>query len=204
MRTLDAGLSEARKPRARRVEPMVEAFRLLLVTGQRRGEVLSMRWADVTEETDGAWWSIPPDRHKGGREHRVPLTAPAVESLKRLHTIAGAEEYLFPAPREKAKVPFVSNPQKAAARLWKSSKVKGATVHDLRRSGATYMVRLGVPRLVVSKILGHADSDVTARYDKHAYDREKRAALQKWADELQRIATAKRKRAEAKVLPWVG
>ena len=79
-----------------------------------------------------------------------------------------------------------------------------AHVHDLRRTGATYMVRLGVPRLVVGRVLGHADSDVTGRYDVHAYDREKRAALRKWADELQRIATAKPKKAESKVLPWIG
>jgi integrase len=203
MRALDSGLSEATKPRPGAVAPMAEAFRLVLITAQRRGEVLSMRWANITEEKDGTWWTIPPERSKGGRAHRVPLTAPAVESLKRLHTIAGAEEYLFPAPREKAKAPFVTNPQKAAARLWKSSKVKGATVHDMRRTAATYMVRLAVPRLVVGRILGHSDSDVTGRYDVHAYDREKRAALQRWAAELQRIATAKaRKAAERRVLPW--
>jgi hypothetical protein len=61
-----------------------------------------------------------------------------------------------------------------------------------------------VPRLHVARVLGHADVDVTGRYDVHAYDREKRAALQKWADELQRIAAAKTKKAENKVLPWVG
>ncbi len=64
------------------------------------------------------------------------------------------------------------------------------------------MVRLGVPRLVVGKVLGHADTDVTGRYDKHAYDREKRAALAKWADELQRILTDKDEATPARVLPW--
>jgi integrase len=187
----------------------------MLYTGQRRGEVLSMRWADVTEEKDGAWWTIPAERHKGGRDHRVPLTAPAVASLKRLHSIAEGQ-WVFPTPKgnvkpgrkakgtTKAQAPHVTNPQKAAARLWEKSKVKGATLHDLRRTAATYMVRLGVPRLVVGKVLGHADSDVTGRYDKHAYDREKRGALEKWAEELQRIATATPKQTESKVLPWVG
>ena len=89
--------------------------------------------------------------------------------------------------------------------MWEAVGLKGsAHLHDLRRSAATYMVRLGVPRLVVARVLGHADSDVTGRYDVHAYDREKRAALRKWAEELQRIATAKPKKAENKVLPWVG
>ena len=85
------------------VGSLTEAFRLMLLTGQRRGEVLSMRWADVTEEKDGAWWTIPAERHKGGRDHRVPLTAPAVESFKRLHSIAGGETWVFPTPKGNVK-----------------------------------------------------------------------------------------------------
>jgi integrase len=148
---------------------------------------------------------------RGGRSRRhgtragaiiAPLTAPAIESLRRLHTITGSYAWLFPEPKANAKLPFVGNPQKAAKRLWNAAGVSGATVHDLRRSCATYIVRLGVPRLVVGKVLGHADTDVTGRYDKHAYDREKRAALGKWADELQRIVETADNTAPAKVLPW--
>jgi len=183
---------------------MGEAFRLMLVTGQRRGEVLSMRWADVTEEKGGSvWWTIPAERHKGGREHRVPLTAPAVESLKRLHALTGSGPWVFPSPRAKAKVPFVGNPQKAADRLWKATGLKGsAHVHDLRRTASTYMARLGVSRMVIGRVLGHADSDVTGRYDRHGYDAEKRAALTKWADELERVISERTEAEPAKVLPW--
>jgi integrase len=206
MKALDAGVGS-----------LTEAFRLMLYTGQRRGEVLSMRWQDVTEEKGGAWWTVPAERAKGGRDHRVPLTAPAVEALKRLHANAGDEAWLFPTPKgnvkpgrkpkgtTRAQAPFVTNPQKAAAKLWEACGLKGsAHVHDLRRTAATYMVRLGVSRLVVARVLGHSDSDVTGRYDVHAYDREKRGALQKWADELARIAASKGKKRAAKVLPWVG
>jgi integrase len=184
------------------VGPLTEAFRLMLVTRQRRGEVLSMRWADITEEADGAWWTIPAERHKRGREHRVPLTRPAVEALTRLHELT-ASEWLFPSPKRTAAVPFVGNPQKAATRLWRRAGVEGAHVHDLRRTAATYMVRLGVPRLVVGRVLGHADADVTGRYDTHAYDREKRAALVKWADELARLVADEQGPVENRVLPWV-
>jgi hypothetical protein len=55
---------------------------------------------------------------------------------------------------------------------------------------------------MVAKILGHADSDVTGRYDAHAYDREKRAGLERWADELLRVVTAEEEARAAKVLPW--
>jgi len=183
---------------------MGEAFRLMLVTAQRRGEVLSLRWADVTEEQDGAWWTIPAERHKGGRPHRVPLTGLAIEALKRLNSLTGSGEWAFPSPKPTGAAPFVSNPQKAAGRLWGAVGLKGsAHVHDFRRSAATYMVRLGVPRLVVARVLGHADSDVTGRYDVHAYDREKRRALTKWAAELHRTVTEAASPAPAgKVLPW--
>jgi integrase len=181
-----------------------EAFRLLLLTAQRRGEVLSMRWSDVTEEADGAWWTIPPERAKGGRAQRVPLTAPAVEALARQHSVTGDGDYVFPGPRGAAgKVAWCANPQKAAARLWRACGLKGdAHIHDLRRTAATGMARLGVARLTISKVLGHADRDVTGRYDVHAYDREKRVALSKWGDELERIVRSAQEPARAKVLPW--
>jgi integrase len=200
-KALDGGLTVG--PREGQVDAMAEAFRLMLLTAQRRGEVLSMAWSHVTDEAGGVWWTIPADRHKGGREHRVPLTAPAVESLKRLHGITGAGAWCFPSPKPTSKAPFVSNPQKAATRLWRAVGLKGsAHVHDLRRTAATFMVRLGVPRLVVGKVLGHADADVTGRYDSHAYDREKRAALTKWAEELVRIASEKDEGSKGQVLPW--
>lgn len=208
LRAVLAALAETKKDAAGterpKLGPLTEAFRLLLFTGQRRGEVLSMRWSDVTEENGSAWWTIPADRHKGGRDHRVPLTKPAVEALKRLHLVTGSGTWVFPAPKENAKVPYVANPQKAAGRLWTAAGLKGsAHVHDLRRTVATNLARLGVARLVIGRVLGHADADVTGRYDAHAYDREKRAALAKWAAELERIASAKDdSKLEKKVLPW--
>ena len=118
MKALDGGVGS-----------LTEAFRLMLFTGQRRGEVLSMRWDDVGGE--GRRVVDDPGRApQGGRDHRVPLTAPAVEALKRLHSIAGGETWVFPTPKgnvkagpeaegtTKAAGPHVTNPQKAAAKLW--------------------------------------------------------------------------------------
>jgi integrase len=58
------------------------------------------------------------------------------------------------------------------------------TPHDLRRTAASYMTSLGIPRLVVSKILNHAEYGVTAVYDRHSYDEDKRAALATWGQHL--------------------
>ena len=65
--------------------------------------------------------------------------------------------------------------------------VKPFTSHDLRRTAATNLAALGTPRIVVAKILNHVDQQVTAVYDRHAYDQEKRAALQAWSDRIDRI-----------------
>jgi integrase len=62
-------------------------------------------------------------------------------------------------------------------------------LHDLRRTCATYLARCGVDRIVISKILNHAENEVTAIYDRHRYDREKRAALDSWSERLTGIVT---------------
>ena len=66
-------------------------------------------------------------------------------------------------------------------------KVEGWTPHDLRRTAASEMTSMGIPRLVVSKILNHAETGSTAVYDRHSYDKEKRQALSAWARKLDAI-----------------
>jgi integrase len=72
--------------------------------------------------------------------------------------------------------------------------IKGASgldfrFHDLRRTAASLMVGSGIPRLVVSKILNHVEQGVTAIYDRHSYDTEKRGALFRWDARLREIVT---------------
>jgi integrase len=62
--------------------------------------------------------------------------------------------------------------------------------HDLRRTAASHMTGLGIPRLVVSKILNHAEQAVTAVYDRHSYDPEKPDALSRWDRRLAEIVEA--------------
>jgi integrase len=71
--------------------------------------------------------------------------------------------------------------------------------HDLRRTAASLMVGAGVPRLVVSKILNHVETGVTAVYDRHSYDQEKRAALDFWG---QRVEANNANKRDAKVLTF--
>lgn len=159
---------------------MAASFKLRLLTAQRGVEVLTMRWSDV----DGDWWTIPGDVAKNGFSHRVPLSEPAQAILAELRDAADGSRWVFPSPKVAGK-PIV-NVQKAADRLVELAGVEFVP-HDLRRTAASHMTSMGVPRLVVSKILNHVERGVTAVYDRHSYDEEKREALARWGDRLQQI-----------------
>jgi integrase len=75
-----------------------------------------------------------------------------------------------------------------------------ATPHDLRRTAASHMTSIGISRLVVSKILNHAEPGITAVYDRYSYDAEKRAALAAWGARLEGIIGTQRAPA-AEVVP---
>ena len=158
------------------------AFRLRLVTAQRGGEVFDMGWADI--DLDNRWWTIPGSATKNGLPHRVPLSRLAVEILIALRNAtpkaAPASPYVLAGARGTRQRSEVS------ARLG----LRDFRGHDLRRTAASRMASAGVQRLVVGKILNHVDRGVTAVYDRHAYDAEKRAALDAWSRDLSRILTA--------------
>jgi integrase len=97
--------------------------------------------------------------------------------------------YAFGMSRDSVDHDPRSEVQKAAGRIARRAEVD-FTPHDLRRTAAISMASLGVDRLVIQKILNHVESGVTAIYDRHSYDAEKREALEQWAEELQAILQA--------------
>ena len=162
-------------------------FRLRLLTGQRGGEVLGATWAEMDLQT--GWWTIPAERSKNGLAHRVPLSPSAVRVLKSLSSLTGDSQWVFPSPKKEDA--SIAHAQKAIERVVERSGVDFRG-HDLRRTAASLMVGGGVPRLVVSKILNHVETGVTAVYDRHSYDLEKRAALVFWGKRLEAILSNKR------------
>ena len=158
-------------------------FKLRLLTAQRGGEIEAMRWRDVDLENRS--WTIPAEAAKNGLAHFVPLSGPAIDLLRELRALSPESEWVFPSP--KRSVSHVENVQKAASRVRAESGVADFVLHDLRRTAATYMTSIGVPRLVVAKILNHVEQGVTQVYDRHSYDVEKRQALDLWASRLTEI-----------------
>jgi integrase len=150
-----------------------------LVTGQRRGEVVNAR---KTEFEDG-WWTIPAERAKNGRDHRVPLSPLARSLQKEIVERSGESPWLFPGRGEG---PLAAN--YVTARLWDrigNFDIAKFTTHDLRRTAASHMTALGHSQFNVGKVLNHSESSITAIYDRYAYDKEKRAALNAWSRKLE-------------------
>jgi integrase len=164
--------------------PMAAFFKLRLLTAQRGGEVAAMRWADI--DVDAGWWTIPAGQSKNKLAHRVPLAAPAATIVAGLLASAHKDAAcVFQAHQRRAGAGARGKRQQAiAAATFGVDDFRG---HDLRRTAASIMAAGGVPRLTIKKILNHVERDITAVYDRHSYDPEKRAALDWWAVKLMAI-----------------
>ena len=169
-------------------------FQLLQLTAQRRSEVGGMRWRDV--DLDSSFWSIPGDETKSGRGHDVPLSPEAVALLRSLPRFQGP--FVFSASGgektfagfSKAKKRLETRARQLDAELGGDTRepiLQGWRLHDVRRTAATGMARIGVPAHLIGRILNHAQPGVTAIYDRHSYLPEKRDALDRWARHLMRL-----------------
>jgi integrase len=171
-------------------ETMGAFYKLRLVTAQRGGEVATMKWSDV--DLKNAWWTIPSTSSKNRLSHRVPLNAGALAILKRLRAQAGEILAAREARNDTKSHPIIYVLDGARGkRQWAHAAAKFSVPdfkgHDLRRTAASYMASSGVPRLTIAKILNHVERGVTAVYDRHSYDLEKRAALDGWWRQLRAI-----------------
>jgi integrase len=164
-------------------------LKLILVTAQRPGEVVAARFDQLADKA--ATWTIPAEIAKNGREHIVPLSPVALDLVSQLRELAGDEPYLLPARDARALSRALRLHLDDNGRLFGLAPF---TPHDLRRTAASHMTSIGVPRLHVSKVLNHTDNETTAIYDRHAYLEEKRHALQVWSDELQAIVAGRKRK----------
>lgn len=150
--------------------------KVLLLTGQRRGEVAGMRRSEIA--LDGVW-TIPAARYKTKRAHTVPLSSAALAVIE----AQPKGDVVFASA---VGTPFNAHdtPKKA---LDRASGVTGWTLHDLRRTAKTLMQRAGVRPDISERVLGHALGAIEGTYDRHSYLDEKREALEKLAAMVERI-----------------
>lgn len=135
-------------------EQTVLAIKLLLVTGQRRGELISAKWEHIDWET--LIWTIPIS--KNGKPNKVPLSPLAERLFRELHLLAMGSPWCFPGKNdehltEKSVTRAVARKQDCF--LVNGNRIPHWTPHDLRRTATTQMQALGVLPHVLELTLNH-------------------------------------------------
>jgi len=153
------------------------ALALVLATGQRLGEVLALEPREI-DRVDQLWL-MPAAKAKNGHAHTVPLTEWATGLIFEARSLWPGSQYVIPVSADTVRTHMHATV--AAA------EIDRATPHDLRRTVATWLGRLGYNRTVQDKVLNHVDQSVGAIYDRYAYLDEKRAALEAWAERFRQI-----------------
>ncbi|MBX3537666.1 MAG: tyrosine-type recombinase/integrase [Chelatococcus sp.] len=183
--------------------PFGPLTKLLLLTGQRRDEVAEMRRSEL--DLEKGVWIIPRERVKNDRAHEVPLAKSAIALIEGLPKVKSKEGYVFTTTgdtpvggfsRAKSRIDdaIIKSLEKvAAANGTDPSEVKPLdrwTLHDLRRTMASGMARLGVNLPVIEKVLNHTSGSfagVVGIYNRHSFNEEKRHALDAWAAFVDRL-----------------
>lgn len=161
--------------------------KVLLLTGQRLNEV-----AQITEgEVRADLWHLSADRTKNGRAHDVPLSQPVRDVLAGVERIAGRPGFIFTTTGNspvsgffKARAALAGAMEQIAAKeRGEPVEIPRWTFHDLRRTAATGMARLGIPVRITEAVLNHISGTgggIVAVYQRHDYADEKRQALEAW------------------------
>jgi len=165
------------------------ALRLMILTGCRRNEASAMTWDEIDEKR--RLWRLPASRSKNHREHEVPLSSQAWAILDALPQINGSE-FVFTTD---GRTPIIGW-AKAKARISAKAGLDATSwrLHDLRRTAASGMQRLGVSVPVVEKALNHQGGvfrGIVSTYQTHDYADEIRVAFQKWGDHVERLISGK-------------
>ena len=166
--------------------PFGALFRVLLLTGQRRDEVANLRWSEL--DLDTGLWTLPRERAKNDQVHTVPLSAPVLAILRGLPRVG---DFVFST---NGRTP-VAGFSKAKDRIDRVMAGTGPALphwvlHDLRRTAASGMARLGITLPAIEKVLNHTSGSfggIVGVYQRHSFADEKRHALDAFAAFVERL-----------------
>jgi integrase len=166
--------------------------RLLLLTGQRRDEVGRMRWSEIEDDL----WRLAGERTKNARAHAVPLSGAARDVLASLPRIAWSD-YVFTTTGRTPSRNYARGKAGLDALMRAVAEEEGMPapepwrLHDLRRTVASGMARLGINLPVIEKVLNHASGSfagIVGVYQRYSFADEKRQALEAWAQHILDLA----------------
>jgi integrase len=163
--------------------------RLLILTGQRRQEIAAMTWGELS--SDLSVLTLPSTRTKNHAVHRVPLSRQAREVIGTRPDSVDAKQLVFPG-RDGDNV--LNGWGTCKKRLDKKCGFTDWTLHDLRRTVATNLQKLGVRLEVTEAVLNHVSGSrkgIIGVYQKYTWDVEKVDALQRWGDRVEAIVSGR-------------
>ncbi len=164
---------------------MIRCLQFAMLVGCRISEASGM----MSNEIDGDWWTIPAERFKGKRPHRVYLT----ETAKKL--IAGPGPLVFPSKRTGR--PFETSSFSSWLTKNKHFGLEKFSCHDFRRTIGSGLAELRFSQDTIAATIGHKLQGVTAEhYIRHKYDDEKKAALIRWEQHILKCASPDKHQAE--------
>ena len=169
-------------------QPWGHLGKMLLLTGQRLGEVVNMTDGEITDDL----WHLTADRTKNGRAHDIALSEAARDVLGAVERVKGQAGYVFTTNGASALQGYHKGRNHIAKRMaeiasheaGEAMEIPHWTFHDLRRTAATGMARLGIPVRVTEAVLNHVSGTaggIVGVYQRHDYADEKRNALDAWA-----------------------
>lgn len=178
------------------------ALKLMLVTAQRRGEIMGAERKEFLLDGVNPYWLIPGNRTKNGITHLVPLTWLAKQLVQDALLTSERSQHLFPSSTREEGAVRADAVTRALARLVRyhnrarplDQHLPTISPHDLRRTAGTLMARAGVSKELRGHVLNHVTGAKTLRstdvYNVHDYHREKRDALSKLEGAVIRIVGA--------------
>jgi integrase len=178
--------------------PFGPIIRLMILTGQREGEVAGMRWREI--DLEAKLWTLPASRVKNDELHTVPLSDAAVEIIKALPRIKNDDGLIFVGRRRRGgEYGPVTSFTRAKSRIDEAITKAGQPIpawvfHDIRRTAASGMARLGIQLPVIEKVLNHKSGSfrgVIGVYQRHSFAEEKRVALAVWASHVESVISGK-------------
>ena len=168
--------------------PLAHFTQLLILTGQRHGEVAGMRWSEL--DLEKGIWTLPAKRAKNATSHIVPLAPLAITILKSVPRFLDSD-LVFTTTG--------TSPISGFGRLKERLDIavgldaEDWRFHDLRRTMATNMAMMRIQPQIIEAVLNHKTgivSGVAATYNRHAYLDEKREALEMWANRIESLIAA--------------
>lgn len=155
-------------------------LKLLLITGQRRGELIFGKWENVNLEK--LRWTIPAALSKNGKEHIVHISPLANQLFTQLMNLK-QNDYIVPSIQADSDKPISERAiNRAVARFRIELDLPKLTPHVLRHTFSTHLSGLKIPPHIIEKLLNHQLGGMLAVYNHHNYFSERKDALNSWSE----------------------